>query len=98
MKYFEFAARSDTEAYFAQFTPDAVVEDEGTERHGISEIRAWRTEVPAVAYELQHVTTNGDVTDAAVQISGDFAGSPVVLNFHFEFAADDRIAVLRIRP
>jgi len=55
MKYFELATQPDTEPYFAQFTDDAVVEDEGRERHGIAEIRAWRTEVPPVAYAVKHV-------------------------------------------
>jgi len=96
MRYFELAAQPDTEPYFAQFTQDAVVEDEGTERHGIAEIRAWRTEVPAVRYDVKNVERRGDAADAAVEISGDFPGSPVTLSFHFEFT-DDRIAVLRIR-
>lgn len=90
MDYFTLASRADTDAYFGQFTDDAVVEDEGKERHGIAEIRAWRTEVPSVRYDVQS-------TDARVAISGDFPGSPVTLSFHFEYADDGRIAVLRIR-
>jgi SnoaL-like domain len=96
MKYFELATQPDTDAYFAQFTDDAIVEDEGKERHGIAEIRAWRTEVPAVRYDVKDIERTGDAADAAVEISGDFPGSPVMLFFHFEFT-DDRIAVLRIR-
>jgi hypothetical protein len=96
MRYFELATQPDTDDYFAQFTDDAVVEDEGKERHGIAEIRAWRTEVPSVRYDVKEVERRSDVTDANVEISGDFPGSPVTLSFHFEFAGD-RIAVLRIR-
>jgi hypothetical protein len=95
--YFELATQANTDAYFAQFTDDAVVEDEGKERHGITEIRTWRTEIPRVRYDVKDVEREGNAADAQVDISGDFPGSPVMLSFHFEFATDGRIAVLRIR-
>ena len=47
-RYFELASQTDTQAYFAQFTEDAAVEDEGVQRKGVDAIRAWRTEVPRV--------------------------------------------------
>jgi hypothetical protein len=97
MQYFELATLPDTDAYFAQFTPDAVVEDEGKERHGIAEIRTWRTEVPSVKYDVKSLAENTASADAQVDISGDFPGSPVTLSFHFEYADDSRIKVLRIR-
>jgi hypothetical protein len=97
MQYFELATRPDTDAYFAQFTPEAVVEDEGTERHGIEEIRAWRTEVPRVHYDVTSIERDGRTSNARVEVSGDFPGSPVTLSFHFEHTDDGRIAVLRIR-
>jgi SnoaL-like domain len=97
MLYFELATRSDTDAYFAQFTDDAIVEDEGKERHGINEIRAWRTEVPPVHYDVKRVERDGRSARAWVDISGEFPGSPVTLCFDFDFAPDDRIAVLRIK-
>jgi hypothetical protein len=93
-RYFDLAPQSDREAYFAQFAPDAVVEDEGRTRTGIDEIRAWRTEVPLVTYTVQDIkrTDEGqnkstdEGQDARVLIAGDFPGSPVALVFHFEFA------------
>jgi hypothetical protein len=97
MKYFELATDPDTEAYFAQFIADAVVEDEGKERHGIAEIRAWRTEIPRVRYDVRQVERGADGTTARAEISGDFPGSPVTLTFHFTYAGDGRISVLRIR-
>jgi len=97
MLYFELAAQPDTDAYFAQFADDAVVEDEGKEHHGIGEIRAWRSEVPRVRYDVKTVDRHGSGTDARAEISGAFPGSPVTLAFHFEFTDEDRIAVLRIR-
>jgi hypothetical protein len=86
------------EAYFAQFAPDAVVEDEGTARHGIGEIRAWRTEVATVDYAVQEIRAPGPGRDAVVVISGDFPGSPVALTFSFEFTGDGHIAFLAINP
>ncbi|MFC8177557.1 MULTISPECIES: nuclear transport factor 2 family protein [Nocardiaceae] len=97
-RYFELAADSDLEAYFAQFRPDAVVEDEGREHHGIDEIRAWRTEVPDVTYRPRTPTVSGDGHDVKAEIAGDFPGSPVTLRFYFELDEAEKIRVLRIRP
>ena len=95
--YFELATQPDTDAYFAQFTDDAIVEDDGKKHEGVAEIRAWRTEVPRVHYDVQHVERHGRSAQARVEISGDFPGSPVLLRFDFDYAEDDRIAALRIR-
>ena len=92
-RYFDLAPRPDADAYFAQFADDAVVEDEGQAHRGIAAIRAWRSKVPRVAYTVHDVkaTTTGHA--AAVDIAGDFPGSPVTLRFHFQFAASGRITV-----
>ncbi len=45
-----------------------------------------------------HHLTAGTGHDAAVDIAGDFPGSPVTLTFHFQFAASGRITTLTIRP
>jgi SnoaL-like protein len=97
-RYFDLAPRPDAGAYFAQFTDDAVVEDEGQAHRGIAAIRAWRSKVPRVAYTVHDVKATGPGHDAAVDIAGDFSGSPVSLTFHFQFAADGRITALTIRP
>lgn len=96
-QYFDLAPQDDTEAYFAQFAHDAVVADEGQERHGIAAIRTWRTEVPRVKYAVHDIRPAGPGHEARVDVSGDFPGSPVRLAFHFEFAADGHIVLLRIR-
>ena len=96
-RYFELATQTDSEPYFAQFTPDAVVEDEGHEHHGIEEIRRWRTEVPQVHYDVLSTVESGAGQTTTAQISGAFPGSPVNLSFYFEMESDGRIAVLRIR-
>ena len=49
-------------------------------------------------YSIEDVVPDGAGETAQVEVAGDFPGSPVRLTFHFEFAADGRIAVLTIRP
>jgi hypothetical protein len=96
--YFRLAVATDTEAYFAQFTPSAVVEDEGHEYCGIDAIRGWRTSVPPVRYDVRDISPGDDgVTTARAEISGDFPGSPVTLTFRFGLDADRRIELLTIR-
>jgi hypothetical protein len=97
-RYFDLAPRADSDAYFAQFTDDATVEDEGVQRKGIDAIRVWRTEVPRVSYTVDDVVSTDRGDDAHVDIAGDFPGSPVRLTFHFEFTPDGHIAALQIRP
>ena len=97
-RYFDLASQPDLQPYFAQFTEDATVEDEGVRRSGIDAIRAWRTEVPPVAYTVHDIVAADSGDDAHVDISGDFPGSPVRLTFHFEFSADGHIAALDIHP
>ncbi len=97
-RYFDLAPQPDADAYFAQFADDAIVEDEDQTYRGIAAIRAWRTKVPRVIYTIHDVTETSTGHDAAVEIAGDFAGSPVILTFHFQFAADWCVTALTIRP
>jgi hypothetical protein len=96
-RYFQLAPLSDTDAYFAQFDADATVEDEGHEHHGVDAIRAWRSEVPAVSYEVRGIKSDDRKHVARALIAGDFPGSPVELDFHFKFTDDGLIESLRIR-
>lgn len=98
LRYFELATDDDLEAYFAQFTPDALVEDEGDDHRGTEALRRWRTSVPDVVHDVVDVTVEDDVTVARADISGAFPGSPVRLTYRFTFDADGRIAALTIRP
>jgi hypothetical protein len=95
-RYFDLAPQADTDTYLAQFTDDAVVEDEDQAYRGIAAIRGWRSKVPRVAYAIREVRLAGTVHDAVVDIAGDFPGSPVTLIFRFQFAADGRISALTI--
>ncbi|HWN29498.1 MAG TPA: hypothetical protein VNP37_21205 [Actinomycetospora sp.] len=94
-RYFALAARDDVEAYVAQFRDDAVVVDDGRERH---DLRAWRRDVPDVTHTVEDVRPREDGADADVLLAGDFPGSPVRLAFGFGFDADGRITALTIRP
>lgn len=98
-RYFELAAAPDTEAYFALFAEDAVVEDEGKEYVGIEAVRAWRTEVPLVQYTITDLEPVGEGLVVTCTVAGDFPGSPVAgLRFHFEEFDEDHVRILRIRP
>ncbi|HEY2190707.1 MAG TPA: nuclear transport factor 2 family protein [Actinomycetospora sp.] len=96
-RYFVLAADPDLEAYHAQFADDAVVEDEGRHHRGIDAVRAWRTSVPEVHYDVRAIEPIADGERALVAISGDFPGSPVDLAFTFTYE-DGRIRTLTIRP
>ncbi|MEU7814888.1 nuclear transport factor 2 family protein [Pseudonocardia sp. NPDC049154] len=82
------------------FTPDAVVHDEGRDHVGTAEIRAWAEGV-AAAYTLTRTVRSvrgvGAATVVAVEIAGDFPGSPVLLHHHFTLA-DGSLAALTICP
>ncbi|MGW1542132.1 nuclear transport factor 2 family protein [Streptomyces sp. NPDC002309] len=98
-RYFELAAAPDTEAYFALFADDAVVEDEGKEYAGIDAVRAWRTEVPLVRYTITDLEPDGAGMVVTCTVAGDFPGSPVAgLRFHFEEFDEEHVRTLRIRP
>ncbi len=97
-RYFILAAQPDQGDYFDQFAPDAVVEDEGTNYHGIEAIRSWRGEVPLVTYTPKTIHHNDHGYDTRVEIAGGFPGSPVNLTFHFEFDPAGKLHVLTIRP
>src|SRR6476661_8729657 len=75
-RYFSLAPQADVDAYFAQFAEDAIVEDEGVQRVGIDAIRAWRTQIPRVAYTVHDIITTDTGHDAHVDIAGDFSQQP----------------------
>lgn len=97
-RYFDLATQVEREPWFALFTDDVVVEDDGRTHQGIAEVRAWRTGVPSVTYSVTDVTTQNGYQVATADIAGDFPGSPIPLRFHFIEVEDGRIKHLAIRP
>jgi len=80
------------------FTADAIVSDEGKKHHGIAEIKKWNeytnTKYRTVLEPLDLITAGEEVV-LSTSISGNFEGSPVVLNFYFNIE-DGKIRGLRI--
>ena len=96
--YFARAADPDPEPYVALFSPDAVVEDDGRTWRGRDDVRRWRTDVPAVTYDVRSVTPLDEGALAVASIAGDFPGSPVDLRFTFTFDDAGLVRGLRIEP
>lgn len=98
--YLASANAHDAEACAKYFTEDAIVHDEGRDRHGIAAIREWKAEV---SRKYRPVISALDVAKANEQIimtarvAGDFQGSPVDLHFAFTLRGG-RIARLDITP
>lgn len=96
--YFTAKAPQDAAALAAAFCPDAVVQDEGETHHGPEAIRRWWL---AAWAKYRHRAEPLDLAVAAggavvrARVSGDFPGSPAVLQFTFGLAGD-RITTLRI--
>lgn len=98
--YIASANAHDAEACASHFTEDAVVHDEGRDRHGIAAIREWKEEVSRkyrpIISALDAVKTNDKIIMTA-RVAGDFQGSPVELHFAFTLRGD-RITRLEITP
>ncbi|HEY4022660.1 MAG TPA: nuclear transport factor 2 family protein [Pseudonocardiaceae bacterium] len=88
----------DVDALLATLSEDAVITDEGTHYRGADAIREWNqkasTEV-AATYAIREAVRLLDRTVVAVEVAGNFPGSPVTLFFHFTLRAD-KVAALTI--
>jgi ketosteroid isomerase-like protein len=104
-RYFTAADDRDIDALIGCFTPDAVVTDEGTSRHGQDEIRQWREDVAnAYDYTLEVLGTEPagdqgglDWHDVLTHLEGNFPGGTVDLTYRFGLL-DGYVAALRIGP
>lgn len=80
----------DAAAYAACFTETAVVIDEGNTYNGRSEIAQWiakaNEDYKTVMTPLKY-TESGTFGVLTAEISGTFAGSPIILKYYFEQAA-----------
>jgi ketosteroid isomerase-like protein len=98
--YLDAKTATDIDATVGCFTRDAVVHDEGRDHVGADAIRAWAEGV-VTTFELtrtiREVRPLGPGTVVAVEVAGNFPGSPVVLHHHFSVDGD-RITALTICP
>lgn len=79
----------DSAAFAASFTADAIVFDEGKNHQGRNEIKAWTEEANEkyhTAMEPIEYSGSGEMGVLSARISGTFDGSPILLNYQFEYA------------
>lgn len=97
--YFEADSRDDPDALTAVFAADAVVRDEGDRHDGVVRIRNWwmaaRAKYSHVA-EPVGVTEAGEQVSVRAKVSGNFPGSPALINFLFT-VKNDKIVLLEIK-
>jgi hypothetical protein len=88
----------DSQAYVACFSESAIVHDEGKTHKGKAEIQQW-IEKSDSEYHTELKPLNYKETETenimAAEVSGEFPGSPVILQFHFGLA-NGLISSLRI--
>jgi hypothetical protein len=83
-RYLEAANRFDATAAADSFSADAAVHDENHDYVGRGAIRTWVTETSRKyrpAFTVMRATVNGDDVSLAVAVSGQFPGSPVMLDY-----------------
>lgn len=77
----------DSAAYATCFSETAVVFDEGKTHNGRKEIEAWiadANEQYKATMKPLGFEENETKSILKVEVSGDFPGSPIVLNYHME--------------
>lgn len=97
--YFQANNAQDATAMAACFAEGAIVHDEGEELHGILAIANWihkTTEKYQATVEVTNVREQNVEIVVTGQVSGDFEGSPIQLEYHFKIEAE-RIVALTIR-
>ncbi len=96
--YYNATNAHDTSAMSACFAENAVVHDEGEELRGIEAVRSWiesTTQKYRATAEVTEVKRQGNEVDVTALVSGDFAGSPISLDYHFTLEGE-RISALSI--
>ena len=98
-RYFDATNRFDADSAAACFTTEATVRDEGKTHVGTDEIRNWVSHASKEYRPQASVVVavqKGDVLAVAVSVTGQFPGSPVVLDFEFSLR-DEKIAELTVQ-
>jgi hypothetical protein len=98
--YVQLENAGDAETLSACFAPHAIVRDEGRTYEGLAAIKAWKEETKT---QYHHTVTPLEVaqqhgkTVLKAQLTGDFPGSLVTVNFAFVLEAG-KIISLEIHP
>ena len=98
--YFDAINERDIDAMLAPFAQTAIVKDEGREMRGVAAIRGWMEETTrkyGVAVAVMDVATTESRTAVTCRVSGNFAGSPIDLQYDISLAGG-KIASLEIHP
>jgi hypothetical protein len=97
--YFAAEEAKDAEKLSLCFVEDGTVHDEGRDYCGRGPIRQWKQEADK---KYQYVLlpldaqTNGNEVTVRARLTGNFAGSPLELNYIFKLSTN-KIASLEIR-
>lgn len=81
----------DSTAFVACFSKDAIVQDEGREFSGKAAIQKWIEDSNAKYQDTvtaKRIAEHDSETVLTAQVSGNFEGSPVLLDFHFVISED----------
>jgi hypothetical protein len=84
--YLKATNEHDVDAMLAPFDENATVRDEGREHHGRSAVRSWLEEVTRkyrVTLDVKDVSDTNGTTVVSGLVSGNFPGSPVLLDYTF---------------
>lgn len=96
--YVESMNAQDAKRFAGLFTADAEVQDEGHTHRGLAEIEAWIGEAwRKYQPHLAPRSVSGEAPNLVLsaEVSGNFDGSPVVLQHHIQVEGD-KIAKLHI--
>jgi ketosteroid isomerase-like protein len=100
-RYFERDGDRDIDSIVSLFAEDATVIDEGEERHGTTEIRAWQTGAASKYTYRTHITgtevLGPDRYLVSGRLTGNFPGGAADLKWDFTIAGQ-RITRLVIAP
>jgi len=100
-RYFERDADRDIDSIVSLFAEDATVIDEGEERHGTAEIRAWQTGAASkYTYTTEITDTEALGPDRYLvtgRLTGNFPGGTADLKWDFTIE-DQHITRLTIAP
>ena len=97
--YFAADNSTDPDALDACLTGDATVLDEVRTHRGLAAIKQWKIDTKRkYGHTIEPLTAErrGDIIAVKGKVSGNFPGSPVLLEFRFRLSGD-RIASLEIQ-